>query len=206
MVEAHLRQSAALLERAAKDAFFLATIHSIIDLITTMYGRGGKLMLAGNGGSAADAQHIAGELVGRYRFDRQPLCALAITTDSSILTAIGNDYGYEHVFSRQIRAIGRRGDVFLGLSTSGRSPNVLAALRTARELGLATVGFTGSTQSPNPMRELSDHLLVAPTADTPLIQQVHLTVAHAICEAVESNLCSPPTSDSGFMGTAVLPN
>jgi len=120
------------------------------------------VMLAGNGGSAGDAQHIAGEFLSRLRFDRHPLPAIALTTDTSVLTAVGNDYGYEHVFARQLRGLGRSGDVFIGLSTSGKSPNVLAALKAAREMGVVAIGFTGSAPGADAMRPLCDLVLAAP--------------------------------------------
>jgi D-sedoheptulose 7-phosphate isomerase len=145
-------------------------------------------MLAGNGGSAADAQHIAGEFMSRLRFDRNPLPAVALTTDTSVLTAVGNDYGYDQVFERQVRGLGQRGDVFIAISTSGKSPNVIAALKAARTLGVVTVGFTGTAPGAAVMRPLCDHLLAAPSDDTPLIQQVHITAAHTICEIVERNM------------------
>jgi D-sedoheptulose 7-phosphate isomerase len=148
---------------------------------------GGKLLIAGNGGSAADAQHIAGEFTSRLMFDRRPLAALALTTDTSGLTAIANDYGYEHVFARQITALGRPGDVLLGISTSGRSPNVLRAIETAREVGLICLGFAG--EDGGAMRELCDLILEAPSAWTPVIQQVHITAAHVVCALVERALC-----------------
>lgn len=192
MIETHLKRSVAVLKRAIADTEFIKIVQTISDVITTTYLQGGKLLIAGNGGSAADAQHIAGELVSRYRVDRLPLSAIALTTDTSVLTAIGNDYGYEQVFERQIRGLGQAGDVFVGISTSGRSPNVLAALKTARELGMTTVGFTGSGRGAEAMRPACDYLLAAPTDDTPLIQQVHIAVAHAICEAIERNLFSSP--------------
>jgi len=151
---------------------------------------GGKILLAGNGGSAADAQHIAGELVSRFAFDRPGLAAVALTTDTSILTAIGNDYGYERLFARQLQALGRRGDVFIAYSTSGRSPNILRALETAREAGVVTVGFTGNRGGP--MRELCDHLLAVPAADTPKIQEGHLVLGHILCGLIESALFQPP--------------
>ena len=145
-------------------------------------------MICGNGGSAADAQHIAGEFLSRLRFDRHPLPAIALTTDSSVLTAIGNDYGYEQVFERQLRGLGRKGDVFIAISTSGKSPNVLAALRAAREIGVTTVGFTGTAPGAALMAPLCHLVLAAPSNDTPLIQQIHITAAHAICEIVERNM------------------
>src|SRR5580698_7884773 len=167
-VEAHFRRSCETLDRAAQDAGLRAAIYAIADTITQAFRNGGKLMLAGNGGSAADAQHIAGEFLSRLNFDRNPLPAIALTTDSSVLTAIGNDYGFERAFERQVRGLGKPGDVFIAISTSGRSPNVIAALKAARECGLTTVGFTG-TAANGAMPPLCDHWLAAPSSDTPLI-------------------------------------
>ncbi len=149
---------------------------------------GNKLLIIGNGGSAADAQHIAAEIVGRYKRERPAYPALALTTDTSALTAIANDYGYERVFERQVEGLGVPGDVLLALSTSGRSPSILAALRTARKRGLVTVGFTGSKGEA--MGADCDHLLIAPVGETALIQQIHLAVAHAICDVVEQELAA----------------
>jgi len=160
-------------------------------LVAACLQSGGKILFCGNGGSAADAQHLAAEFVGRFILDRQALPAMALTTDSSILTAVGNDYGYDLVFERQVRGLGRRGDVFIAISTSGKSPNVIAALEAARALGVVTVGFTGTAPGAAVMRPLCDHLLAAPSDDTPLIQQLHITAAHAICEIVERNLFRP---------------
>jgi D-sedoheptulose 7-phosphate isomerase len=188
IVATHLRRSLDVLARAAGDAEFGAAVLAIAQAIEKSLRAGGKVMLAGNGGSAADAQHIAGEFLSRLRFDRHPLPALALTTDSSVLTAVGNDYGYERVFERQLRGLGRRGDVFIAISTSGKSPNVLAALTAARELGIVTVGFTGTAPGAAVMNPLCDLLLAAPSDDTPLIQQLHMTAAHAICEIVERNM------------------
>jgi D-sedoheptulose 7-phosphate isomerase len=140
--------------------------------------------LAGNGGSAADAQHIAGELVSRFAFDRPGLPAVALTTDSSILTAIGNDYGFERLFERQIQANGNSGDVFIGYSTSGKSPNVLRAFEAARLAGIVTVGLTGNRGGP--MLDLCDHLLAIPSDSTPKIQEGHLVVGHIICGLIEN--------------------
>jgi D-sedoheptulose 7-phosphate isomerase len=164
-----------------------ATIHAIAETIATAFRNGHKLLIAGNGGSAADAQHIAGEFLSRLNFDRNPLPALALTTDSSVLTAIGNDYGFERTFERQVRGLGRPGDIFIAVSTSGRSPNVIAALKVAREGGLSTIGFTGTTGA-GLMRPLCQHCLVAPSEKTPLIQQIHIVAAHAICGLVEAKL------------------
>jgi D-sedoheptulose 7-phosphate isomerase len=179
----HFRRSALALDRAANDPALLARVREIATLVEAALRAGSKLLIAGNGGSAADAQHIAGEFLSRFGFDRRPLPAIALTTDSSVLTAVGNDYGFEQIFERQVRGLGRKGDVLLALSTSGRSPNVLAALRTARQLGIATVGFTGSQESE--MRRLCDVCLSTPSEDTPIIQQIHMVAAHAICGLVE---------------------
>jgi D-sedoheptulose 7-phosphate isomerase len=191
-VATHFQRSLAVTERAAGDPALRSTILAIADCITASFRNGGKLLIAGNGGSAADAQHIAGEFLSRLRFDRNPLPAIALTTDTSVLTAVGNDYGYEKVFERQVRGLGRAGDIFIGISTSGRSPNVLAALEAARKLGMTTIAFTGTAPGANAMHAHSDIVLAAPTDDTPLIQQIHITAAHAICEVVERELFSPP--------------
>jgi D-sedoheptulose 7-phosphate isomerase len=182
-IEAHLRQSLAALERATQDAALLATAHKITAVIIAALRAGNKLLIIGNGGSAADAQHIAAEIVGRYKRDRPGYAAVALTTDTSALTAIANDYGFEQIFARQVVGLGQRGDVLLALSTSGRSPNILAALHTARERGLLTIGFTGSKG--DALGALCDHLLVSPTDDTPVVQQIHLAVAHGICDEIE---------------------
>lgn len=186
----YFRRSREILDRAAVDHNFLSSIVAIAVGIAQSLGSGGKILLAGNGGSAADAQHIAAEMLSRFKFDRDPLPAIALTTDTSVLTAIGNDYGYEHVFERQVLGLGRKGDIFIGISTSGRSPNVLAALKAARKIGLITVGFTGSIGA-IPMQPLCDVVLAAPSEETALIQQVHITAAHAICDLVERNLFKP---------------
>jgi D-sedoheptulose 7-phosphate isomerase len=189
-VLAHLHRSREALERAAADATFVTTVTAIAEAMSRALRDGGKIMFAGNGGSAADAQHIAAELIGRFGYDRAPLPAIALTTDTSALTAIGNDYGFDAVFERQLRGLGRKGDVFVGISTSGRSPNVVAALRAAREIGIVTVGFTGSKG--DGMHALCDHTLVAPSDDTALIQQIHITAGHAICGLIERALFPPP--------------
>ena len=188
-VALHLRRSREVLERAASDREFLAVLLAICDVITAAYRNGGKLLIAGNGGSAGDAQHIAAEFLSRFAFDRAPLPAIALTADTSVLTAVGNDYGFERIFERQVRGLGQRGDVFLAISTSGRSGNVLAALRAAREGGLTTIGFTGSGESD--MRKACDHLLSAPSEETAVIQQIYLVAAHAICGVVERELFGP---------------
>lgn len=147
---------------------------------------GGKILLAGNGGSAADSQHIAAELVSRFAFDRPGLPAIALTTDTSILTAIGNDYGYERLFARQIQAHGNSGDVFIGYSTSGKSTNILHAFEAARSRGLVCIGLTGNRGGP--MRELCEVLLEVPSDDTPKIQEGHLVLGHILCGLIEEAL------------------
>jgi D-sedoheptulose 7-phosphate isomerase len=144
---------------------------------------GGKILLAGNGGSAADAQHIAGEFVSRFAFDRPGLPAIALTVDTSILTSVGNDYGFENLFARQVQSHGNKGDVFIGYSTSGKSPNILRAFEEARKQGLVCIGLTGNRGGP--MLELCDHLLEVPSGDTPTIQEGHLVLGHILCGLVE---------------------
>jgi D-sedoheptulose 7-phosphate isomerase len=182
----HLEGSLAALQRATQDAALLDVARKIAAVILAALRSGNKLLVVGNGGSAADAQHIAAEIVGRYKQDRPGYAAIALTTDTSALTSIANDYGFEQVFARQVEGLGQRGDVLVTLSTSGKSPNILAALRTARERGLVTVGFTGS-KGEN-LRSQCDHLLVAPSDDTPVIQQIHLAVGHAICDEIEQTM------------------
>jgi D-sedoheptulose 7-phosphate isomerase len=184
----HFRNSVEALARAAADADFVGQVHIIASACLKALRSGGKLLLAGNGGSAADAQHIAGEFLSRLRFDRSPLPAVALTTDSSVLTAVANDYGYDRVFERQVRGLGRPGDIFIGISTSGKSLNVIAALEVARALGIVTVGFSGNGPGVTIMRPLCDHLLAVPSDDTPIIQQIHITAAHIICEIVEKTI------------------
>jgi D-sedoheptulose 7-phosphate isomerase len=185
-------RSQQVLQAAGADRTLVATAAEIAALITRTFRHGGKLLIAGNGGSAADAQHIAAEFVCRFKMERSPLPAIALTTDTSVLTAAGNDYGFEQVFARQIVGLGRPGDCFLALSTSGRSPNVLNALTTARDHGIATVGLTG--EKGEAMRPTCDLLLSAPSAETDLVQQIHMVVAHAVCGIVERELFGAPAA------------
>jgi D-sedoheptulose 7-phosphate isomerase len=186
LIDADLEESRTVLDAAANSQEFRDAIREIAAVWSACLKAGGKIMLAGNGGSAGDAQHIAGELVSRLNYDRAPVAGIALTTDTSILTAIGNDYGYDQVFARQVRGLGRSGDVFVGISTSGRSPNVLEALTAAREIGVTTVGFSGL--SGGTMVSFCDHLLRVPSDRTPMIQQIHITAAHIICGLVEIDL------------------
>lgn len=147
---------------------------------------GGKLLFCGNGGSAADAQHLATELTIRYKTDRAPIAAIALTTDTSALTAAGNDLGFDHIFARQVLALGKPGDVLIGITTSGRSPNVLAAFATARAMGIKTVAFTG--QKGEGLKALCDHALVVPSHTTARIQEMHITLGQMLCGALELEL------------------
>ena len=159
--------------------------HGVVAM-TDCLRAGGKIMACGNGGSAADAQHFAGELVSRFYFDRPPLSAIALTTDTSILTAISNDYGYRDVFSRQIQANGRKGDVFVAISTSGNSENILHAIAVCKDLGILVVGLTG--QSGGKMKEICNYCLCVPSESTPRIQECHLVIEHSICAYIEAAL------------------
>jgi D-sedoheptulose 7-phosphate isomerase len=182
----YLVRSRDTVQAAIDDPAFVAVIRDIVEVTVNAIGNGRKLLLAGNGGSAADAQHLAGEMLSRLNYDRAPAAALALTTDSSVLTAIGNDYGYDRLFERQILGLGCPGDVFIAISTSGRSPNILRAIDVARQHGIVTVGFTGMTGGEMPSR--CDMCLRAPSDSTPLIQQIHITAGHIICGLVEERL------------------
>ena len=182
----HLAASRDAFTKAAADADFVAMLGKIAEAMAAVLARGGKILLCGNGGSAADAQHIAGELLSRYEFDRAPLAAVALTTDTSVLTAIGNDYGYEQVFERQVLGLGKKGDALLALSTSGRSPNVLRAIDAAKKAGLVTIGFTGAKGGD--MAARCDLVLRAPSDQTPVVQQIHITAAHVICGLIERSI------------------
>ena len=182
----YLAESRDTVQAAIDDPAFRRAIDEIAAVISTALTDGRKLLLAGNGGSAADAQHIAGEMLSRFNHDRAPLSALALTTDSSVLTAIGNDYGFERLFERQILGLGCPGDVFVAISTSGRSPNILRAIDAARQKRLVAVGFTG--RSGGEMASRCDLCLHAPSDSTPLIQQIHITAGHIICGLAENRL------------------
>ncbi len=172
-----------------KRSFFAARgadIVALADLIALRVRAGGKVLVFGNGGSAADAQHFAGELVGRFTKEGPPIPALALTTDSSIMTAVGNDYGYEYVFKRQLEAHARPQDIAIGISTSGNSKNVIEALQVAKERGLLTVAMTG--EGGGKLAALVDHLFAAPSKDTPRIQEVHHLMNHVLCELLEERL------------------
>lgn len=203
-VSDYLSESVAALTIFAADQTCTLKLRHIAEMITRALHAGRKLLVAGNGGSAADAQHIAAEFVSRLMFDRAPLAAIALTTDTSGLTAIGNDYGYDFVFERQVQALGQPGDVFLGISTSGKSANVLRALAMARSRGVITVGFTGARTGQ--MHGLCDLILSAPSTNTAIVQQIHITAAHAVCALVERAMfpASARRAVSGRNATDVL--
>ena len=186
MTNTHFIESIGVINAFAKNTSLIAQIDRIIEKIVSTYKQDGKVLIFGNGGSAADAQHFAGELVSRFYFDRPALSAFALTTDTSVLTAIGNDYGYEQVFSRQVSASAKAGDVVIAISTSGNSKNVLAALAVAKTKGSFTVGLTGHTGGA--MKEVCDVCICVPSDSTPRIQECHLIIEHAICAGVESAL------------------
>jgi len=161
-------------------------IASMVKLIITAYKIGGKVVLFGNGGSAADAQHLAGELVGQFKLNRQALPAIALTTNTSTLTAVANDYGYEVAFSRQVEALVNEKDVVIGISTSGNSPNVIEAMKMAKMKGAKTIGLTGGNGGK--LAEVADLALIVPSDNTPRIQEAHITIGHIVCELVEREL------------------
>lgn len=189
---AYLAESQAAIAAFAADAELGALVLDMAARVGDALREGRKLLIAGNGGSAADAQHIAGEFISRFMYDRAPLPAIALTTDTSGLTAMANDYGYEIVFERQVRGLGQEGDVFLGISTSGDSRNIVLALEAARARGMITLGFCGSALGK--MAPLCDFLFRAPSSSTPIIQQVHIVAAHLLCSLVERDMFPPPES------------
>jgi len=183
LIQEKLVGGLAVLQAVAADSALHATLKEAAERTASALKCGHKLMVAGNGGSAADAQHLVAEFVSRLCEDRPAMRAVALTTDSSILTAVGNDYGYERVFARQIEALGHAGDVFMGISTSGSSPNVLRALELSREMGIATIGLCGRTGGRMP--PLCDYCIRIPSDVTMYIQQVHLALEHIFCMIVE---------------------
>ena len=185
-IEDRLRESIRTKEQVLKS--LVPIIDTVAALLISALESGHKLFLFGNGGSAADSQHIAAELVGKLLVKRRALPAIALTTDTSNLTALGNDFGYETVFQRQVEALGQVGDVAIGLSTSGTSPNVLEAIRTARKMGLKTVGLTGRTGGT--LAGLVDHAIIVPSDSTQRIQESHITIGHILCELIEAHFAS----------------
>jgi D-sedoheptulose 7-phosphate isomerase len=181
----HLVRSQEAFARAVNSLAFTASILAAAQAVRHALAAGGKLLIAGNGGSAADAQHIAAELVGRYKRERAGMPAIALTTDTSALTAIGNDYGFEAIFARQVQALGRPGDALIAISTSGRSPNILRALDAARDGKLVRIGLTG--ENGTDFARHCDVTIAAPSRETALVQQLHIAAGHAICDYLESS-------------------
>ena len=186
LTEEALREVADLARWMATSAEFREFLLGVVKTITQVYRNDGKVLACGNGGSAADAQHFVGELVGKYNFDRPPLAAVALSADTTVLTAVGNDYGFDKVFARQVLAHASSGDVLVAFSTSGSSPNVLAACSTSRECGARVIGFTGSRG--DALARISDLCLAVPCAVTPRIQEVHQVACHLICQLVEERM------------------
>ncbi len=194
-VRKSIEASVAVKEKLLRDSGLVATVGKVTEILIHALGAGNKLLLFGNGGSAADAQHIAAEFVGRFAFDRPALPALALSVNTSCVTAIGNDYGFDLVFSRQIEALGRHGDVALGITTSGKSPNVLRAMSTAKKMGLQTVGLTGANGGP--LAGVVDYCICAPSTETPRIQECHILIGHIISELVEQTIFHEESCVSG---------
>ncbi len=181
-----IESSIATKQQIINDKTIMETVQQVADAIVTCYQHGGKVLFCGNGGSAADAQHLAAELSGRFYFDRPPLEAEALHVNSSYVTAIANDYSYNDIYSRYVSGVGKPGDVIIGFSTSGNSENIVRALQVARRKKLITVGMTGAMGGK--LRELSDYLLNVPSMDTPRIQESHIMLGHIFCEIVEEAL------------------
>ena len=183
-----VRESIKVKQAILEDDHLMELVQEVATVCIRALECGGKLILFGNGGSAADAQHLAAELIGRYLKERRALAAIALTTNTSCLTAISNDYSYDQVFSRQIEAIGNKGDIAIGISTSGNSKNVLQALSTAKERGLTTIGMTGSVGGR--MRQATDYCLSIPAEQTPRIQEAHILLGHILCELIEESFAN----------------
>ncbi|EDO8599129.1 D-sedoheptulose 7-phosphate isomerase [Campylobacter jejuni] len=185
-IKEHFQESILVKEQILKDEDLITLIKNASLEVVKAYKNGNKTLLAGNGGSAADAQHIAGEFVSRFYFDRPGIASIALSTDTSILTAISNDYGYENLFARQVQAQGVKGDVFIGISTSGNSKNILKALELCKQKGIISIGLSGA--SGGAMNELCHYCIKVPSTCTPRIQEAHILIGHIICAIVEEEL------------------
>mgnify|MGYP000852377427 CR=1 FL=1 len=181
-----IQQNISVKQAILSDNNILQTVASVVTLITATFQKGNKVLFCGNGGSAADAQHLAAEFSGRFYTDRNPLPSEALHCNTSFLTAVGNDYGFDFVYSRMIQGIGKEGDILVGLSTSGNSPNILNAFEMSKSIGVTTIGMTGQTGGK--LKSLSDHIIAIPSTDTPRIQESHILIGHIICQLVEANL------------------
>ena len=184
MIQRKIGETIANLQKLSESTTAIRSITDAAQMITNAIRSGNKLLICGNGGSAADAQHIAGEFLCRFYRERKPMPAIALTTDTSVLTSISNDYAYNDVFSRQVSGLGKSGDILLGISTSGSSKNVLEAFKAARSAGLRTILLTGSVEKE--IAKISDIVITTPSMDTPRIQEMHLLIEHIICEIVET--------------------
>jgi D-sedoheptulose 7-phosphate isomerase len=185
-IKDQIAASAATKTKILEDEALLKTIENVAKACVNVYKNSKKTLLAGNGGSAADAQHIAAELVGRYGFDRPSIPSLALTTDTSNLTAIGNDYGYDKVFSRQLEGMAQEGDLFIGISTSGNSQNVINAFESAKAKGVTTVAMVG--RDGGAMAKMADYAIIVPSHDTPRIQESHILIGHILCDIIEKEM------------------
>ena len=185
-IKSILSNSISVMQSVLQDATLMNNIEQSVKSIVAAYKEDGKLLFCGNGGSAADAQHLAAEFSGRFYLDRDPLYAEALHVNTSYLTAVANDYSYNEIYARMTKAMGRKGDVFVGLSTSGNSANVIRGIEEAKNAGMIVIGFTGDTGGK--MKELCDILINIPSTDTPRIQECHITVGHIICELVEAQI------------------
>lgn len=185
-IREEIQKTRATMQLVAEDSALLSIAEKIANQCIASLRSGGKILFAGNGGSAADSQHLAAELVSRLRYDRPGLASIALTTDTSALTAIGNDYSFENLFSRQVEAIGQKGDVLIGISTSGKSPNILKAFDAARAKGIITIGFAGRLAPM--MEERCDLVMNIPSKETPKIQECHIMMGHIICALIEEDI------------------
>lgn len=188
MIKTALKNSINIKKQILEDEMTIQKVKKSADIIIEALSAGNKVFFCGNGGSAADSQHLAGEFIGKLYKERKPLPAIALNTNTSSITAVGNDYEYDDIFSRQILALANQGDVLVGISTSGNSNNVIQAFNSANELGVKTIALTGKTGGQ--MKDLCDVLINVPSEDTPRIQEVHITLGHIICEAVEQEYVS----------------
>jgi D-sedoheptulose 7-phosphate isomerase len=186
LIQQSIQESISVKQNLLNDQVFLQKIEDAARSMVRTFQNGGKVLLCGNGGSAADAQHIAAELSGRFYTDRPPLFAEALHVNSSYVTAVANDYGYEHVFSRMVQAAGKTGDILIAFSTSGNSPNILKAIESAKTQGMLVIGFTGATGGK--MAQVCDILLNVPSSDTPRIQEAHILIGHILCQWVEGEM------------------
>lgn len=183
-----LKEHLEIVEILRNDRNFISSLENIVNILLESLSKGGKILVCGNGGSAADAQHFAAELVGKFLVERKAIPAIALTTNSSILTAVGNDYNFSKIFSRQVEALGEKKDVLIVISTSGNSENVINAINTAKKKGIVVIGLTGGNEK-NEVKQLVDYFLYIPSCCTPRIQELHCLIEHIICELIEERIC-----------------